>query len=255
MNNTNRHTHIPRFKPLLELPMHRMSRPFGIALAIFLLLTVTNSSVYAAAESDPFEKVNRVTYGFNAGFDRILVKPLATAYSNYAPEVAKLGVKNFFSNLDDVRVTFNDLLQFKFSQAAGDFGRFAVNSTVGVAGLFDVATPALNLQKNKQDFGKTLAQWGVGSGPYVVLPFLGPSTARDAFGIGIDSVVDPIPAVDHVPSRNSLVATKSTDFRANYLNFDDLIIGDEYLFVRGIYLQSRKYSIQGDYVDVAFDDF
>lgn len=245
----------PRFQALLELPSQRLSRPLDMALAIFLFLMLTCSPAYAAAEYDPFEKVNRVTFGFNVGLDRAVLKPLASGYDNYTPKVAKIGVRNFFNNLDDVRVGINDLLQLKFAQAAKDFGRFAVNSTVGVAGIFDVAEPAFNLEKNSQDFGKTLAHWGVGSGPYLVLPFFGPSTARDALGFGVDTVVDPIPAIDHVSSRNSLLATKSTDRRADYLSFDDLIIGDSYLFVRGIYLQSREYAISGGYAEVAFDDF
>jgi phospholipid-binding lipoprotein MlaA len=235
--------------------LREILRPAGMALAIFLLLLVTGSPLYAATESDPFEKMNRVTYGFNSGFDEVLLKPLANSYQNYTPKVAKAGIRNFFNNLDDVRVGINDLMQLKFSQAAKDFGRFAVNSTVGLAGVFDVAEPAFNLEKNRQDFGKTLAHWGVGSGPYLVLPFIGPSTARDAFGLSVDTVVDPIPAIDHVPSRNSLLATKGTDRRADYLSLEDMIIGDEYLFVRGIYLQMREYAVSGDYVEVAFDDF
>ena len=252
---THRHSTIPRFKALLELPLRVMSRPLDIALAIFLFVVLGSQPASAAVENDPFEKVNRVTYGFNVGIDRVLMKPLAHSYANYTPAVARKGVRNFFNNLDDVRVGFNDLLQLRFGQAAKDLGRFAINSTVGIAGLFDVAEPAFNLEKNKQDFGKTLARWGVGSGPYVVLPFLGPSTARDALGLGVDSLVDPIPATSHVPSRNSMLATKSTDVRADYLAFDDLVIGDEYLFVRGIYLQSREHAINGGYVGLAFDDF
>tara|TARA_B110000858_G_C17810077_1_gene480679 strand:- start:14890 stop:15570 length:681 start_codon:yes stop_codon:yes gene_type:complete len=226
-----------------------------MALAIFLFLLMASSPSYAAAENDPFEKLNRVTYGFNVGVDRVLLKPLASGYDKFTPNIAKSGVRNFFNNLDDVRVTLNELMQLNFPQAAKDFSRFAVNSTVGVAGLFDVAEPALDLEKNNQDFGKTLAHWGVGSGPYLVLPFFGPSTARDALGFSADAVADPIPSVDHVSSRNTLLATKSVDRRADYLSFDELIIGDEYLFVRGIYLQAREYAINGDHIEIAFDDF
>jgi len=245
----------PRFQALLELPSQRLSRLLDMALAVFLFLLLASSPLHAAAEYDPLEKMNRVTYGFNVGFDRAVLKPLASGYDSYTPKVAKTGIRNFFNNLDDIRVGINDLMQLKFTQAAKDFGRFAVNSTVGVAGFFDVAEPAFNLEKSRQDFGKTLAHWGVGSGPYLVLPFFGPSTARDALGFGVDTVVDPLPAIDHVSSRNSLLATKSTDRRADYLSFDDLIIGDRYLFVRGIYLQSREYAISGSYLEVAFDDF
>jgi phospholipid-binding lipoprotein MlaA len=256
MTTTRRHSITPRFQALLELPSQRLSRSLDMALAIFLFLLLTCSSAYAANEYDPFEKVNRVTFGFNVALDRAILKPLASGYDNYTPKVAKAGVRNFFNNLDDVRVGVNDLLQLNFTQATKDFGRFAVNSTVGVAGLFDVAEQAFNLDKNRQDFGKTLAHWGVGSGPYLVLPIIGPSTARDALGFGVDTVVDTIPSINHVSSRNSLLATKSTDRRADYLSFDDLIIGDDYLFVRGIYLQSRGHAINGgSYTELAFDDF
>ena len=255
MTTKRRHTITPRFQALLELPSQRLSRPLDMALAIFLFLLLTCSPTHAAAEYDPFEKVNRATFGFNVALDRAILKPLASGYDSYTPQVAQTGVRNFFSNLDDLRVSVNDLLQLNFTQAAKDFGRFAVNSTVGVAGLFDVAEPAFDLHKNRQDFGKTLAHWGVGSGPYLVLPIIGPSTARDALGFSVDRVVDAIPSIDHVASRNSLLATKSTDRRADYLSFEDLIIGDKYLFVRGIYLQSREYAINGGYAEVAFDDF
>lgn len=255
MTTPNRHAVTPRFQALLELPSQRLSRHLDTALAVFLFLLLACSPVSAAAEYDPFEKVNRLTFGFNVVLDRAVLKPLARGYDAYTPKVAKAGVRNFFNNLDDVRVGINDLMQLNFAEAAKDFGRLAVNSTVGVAGLFDVAEPVLDLKKNRQDFGKTLAHWGVGSGPYLVLPIIGPSTARDALGFSVDAVVDPIPTIDHVPSRNSLLATKSTDSRADYLSFDDLVIGDKYLFVRGIYLQAREYAINDDYAEVAFEDF
>jgi phospholipid-binding lipoprotein MlaA len=199
--------------------------------------------------------LNRSTYQFNRVLDKFIFKPLATTYQQVTPALVRTGVKNFFNNLDDVRVTFNDLLQLNFQQAASDLGRFAVNTTVGVGGLIDVAGPGLGLDKNRQDFGMTLAHYGVESGPYLVLPLLGPSTLRDAFGFGIDPLVDPLPAVDHVQTRNSLMLGKAIDFRARMLSFDDLVMGDEYLFIRGAYLQQREYAIAGGYVEVAFEDF
>ena len=245
----------PRFKALLELPMRRMLRPLGIALAIFLLLSAVSSPLQAQIEHDPLERVNRTTHVFNRTLDKFFFKPLASSYQQLTPAFVRTGVKNFFRNLDDVRVTFNDLLQLEFRQAASDMGRFAVNSTVGIGGLIEVAQPVFKLEKNRQDFGMTLAHYGVGPGPYLVLPLLGPSTLRDAFGLGVDRLVEPIPAVDHVPTRNSLRLAGATDFRAKLLGFDDLIIGDDYLFIRGIYLQSRDYQINGGYTEVAFEDF
>ena len=248
-------THVPRFKPLLDLPGRSMPFPLGIALAIFLLLATVSSPSQGAIDNDPLQPLNRATHQFNRTLDRFVVKPLATSYKKLTPAIVRTGVRNFFSNLDDVRVTVNDLLQFKFDQAAADFSRFAVNSTFGLGGLVDVAGPVLSLDKNRQDFGKTLAHWGVSAGPYVVLPLLGPSTVRDAFGLGFDSLVDPIQSLDNVESRNSWLAAKMVNFRAGILNFDDWIIGDEYLFIRGIYLQHREYSINGGYMTVAFEEF
>lgn len=255
MQRTTSNTQIPRFKALLDLPMLKVSYPLGIALAIFLMLCAISSPLHAGEVRDPLENVNRVTHRFNRTLDRFIVKPIAVTYDRLTPAVIKTGVHNFFSNLDDVQVTFNDLMQFKFSQAAADFTRLAVNSTVGVGGLLDVADPVLELGKNQQDFGKTLASWGVNSGPYLVLPLFGPSTLRDGFGTGVNTLLDPVPALDHVQTRNSLMLAKSTDFRASVLNFDELISGDEYLFIREFYLQYREYSINDGYVEVAFEEF
>ena len=255
MNNLQVNTQVPRFKALLDLPMLKLSRPLGIALAIFLMLSTLSAPLHAAATSDPLEKVNRLSFQFNKTLDRFIVRPLAVSYDRLAPELVKTGVHNFFSNLDDIQVTFNDLMQLKFSQAAADFSRLAVNTTVGIGGLIDVAGPVLELKKNQQDFGRTLASWGVESGPYLVLPVFSPSSLRDGFGVGVDSLLDPVPALDHNATRNSLLLAESTEFRAGVLYFDDLVSGDEYLFVREFYLQYREYSNNDGKLDLAFEEF
>lgn len=257
MKKYNAHT---EFKALLGLPMQMVPNPRGIALAFFLFLSLTLSSgiampVQAATVSDPLQPINRTTHEFNSVVDTLLVKPLALSYQKLVPRPVKTGVRNFFGNLNDVRVTFNDLLQLKFGQAAQDLGRFAINSTLGVGGLMDVADPAFGLEKNRQDFGMTLAHYGVESGPYVVLPLLGPSTVRDAFGLTVDTVFHASQQIGHVATRNSLRGAEAVDFRESVLSFDDLIIGDEYLFIRGAYLQQREFAIDGDFMDVAFEDF
>ena len=255
MTNCNSNTNSTCLKALLVLPMRRLSFPHDIALAIFLILVLCSYSAQAAVENDPLEPVNRVTYQFNHGIDELLVKPLARTYKQLTPAPIKTGVQNFFSNLDDVRVTINDLLQLQFGQAASDLTRLAINTTPGIGGVLNVADTVFELEKNDQDFGKTLAHWGVGAGPYVVLPVFGPSTLRDSFGIGFDSLVDPLPSIDHVQSRNTLLAGKTVEFRAGVLSFDDLISGDEYLFVRGAYLQYRDRAVNGDFAEVAFEEF
>lgn len=242
---------------LLEFPVRKTPSPRGVALAIFLLLGLASYVGAAeAADSDPWEAVNRPTHEFNQALDRVLVKPLASTYQAVTPRFLRRGISNFFSNLDDVQVTINDLLRLDLPAAASSMGRLAVNSTVGVGGLFEVAQPLFGLHKTNQDFGLTLAHYGVDSGPYLVLPFIGPSTLRDALGFSVDMLVDPINQVDDVPTRNSLRVTQITSYRASVLSFDSLVVGDDYLFYREAYLQRRQ-AAAGDPVllGMKFDSF
>ncbi len=240
-------------KALLGLPMRRMFNPQNIALAIlFILMT---AGPVNAAETDPLESVNRVTHQFNEVVDRWVVKPAAVTYKHSTPGFLKKGIRNFFNNLDDVRVILNDVAQLKFSQAAQDLGRLTINSTIGIGGLVDVAGSEFGLEKNRQDFGKTLAHYGVESGPYIVLPLFGPSTLRDAFGLGVDATVEPVRQVEHVPTRNSLILTEAVDYRESFLDLDDFVTGDRYLFLREAYLQQREFQISGSLPDLAFEGF
>ena len=241
-------------KALLGLPMHTMPSPQSIALAIFFFFSLVSHSS-AAAANDPLEMVNRGTHSFNQLVDKTVVKPLAGVYDKLTPRFVKVGVSNFFNNLDDVRVGVNHLAQLDMSNAANDFGRLIINSTVGVGGLIDVADSEFGLEKNRQDFGRTLAHYGVESGPYLVLPFFGPSTARDAFGLAFDSVVEPLRQVDHVPTRNSLAATETVDFRNKLSVFDNLVMGDSYLFLREAYLQRREFLVNDRVPSLALEDF
>ena len=190
---------------------------------------------------DPLEPLNRGVYYFNDKVDKAVIKPVAKAYSAVMPEPAKNMVRNFFSNLDDVLVTINDLLQFKFAQAASDGTRFVFNSTFGVFGLFNFAD---RLEKHNEDFGQTLGYWGMGSGPYIVIPFLGPSTVRDGAGLYVDSQADLIGQLDHIPTRNQVYATKVINIRAGLLEqekvLDEAAAMDRYAFIRDAWLQRRQ---------------
>lgn len=252
--STSRTIH-DRMTTLLELPVRKMPSPRGVALAIFLFLGLASTNV-SAAESDPWEAVNRPTHEFNQIVDRVLIRPIASTYQSVAPRFVTRGVSNFFSNLNDVQVGVNDLLRLDLPAAASTVGRLAVNSTVGIGGLFEVARPVFGLEKTNQDFGLTLAHYGVDTGPYLVLPFIGPSTLRDAFGFGADLLVDPVNRVDDVATRNGLRAAQITSYRASVLTFDDLVIGDDYLFYREAYLQ-RRASAAGEPVllGMQFDAF
>lgn len=191
---------------------------------------------------DPLEPFNRNVYKFNDTIDKAVVKPVAQGYSAVMPEFGKTMVSNFFYNLEDVLVTTNDLLQFKFKQALSDGARFVVNSTVGVLGLFDVATHA-GLPKHNEDFGQTLGKWGVGDGPYLVLPIWGSSTVRDSVGLYGDSLASPIFQIDDMRTRNQMYLVKGVSVRAGLLDkekvLDEAVI-DRYEFIRDTYLLYRK---------------
>lgn len=193
------------------------------------------------SEADPLEGFNRSVDGFNQVVDKAVVKPLAQGYDKATPPEIKLVIGNFFSNLDDVRVAVNNLLQGKPKAAGSDITRFALNTTIGIVGLADVATE-LGFQKNDEDFGQTLGVWGVGSGPYLILPLLGPSTLRDGSARVVSASLDPLYHYDNVRARNSLVLISAVNARARLLPATDLverIALDQYAFVRDAYLKRR----------------
>lgn len=209
----------------------------------------------AETEQDPWEGFNRKVHTFNDVADRWVLKPVAKGYTKVTPDPVEQGVSNFFDNLLEVRNIFNDVLQWKWKQAGNDSGRLLINSTLGVAGIFDVARH-LNLEKSEgEDFGQTLAVWGVDSGPYVVLPFLGPSNLRDTGGIPVDWVANPVSEIDHVPTRNTVRVVEFIDTRAGLLEAEAFISGDRYVFLREAYQQRRDYLINDGAVQDDFDDF
>ncbi|MCW9023593.1 MAG: VacJ family lipoprotein [Gammaproteobacteria bacterium] len=198
-------------------------------------------------EHDPFESYNRAMYKFNDTVDRAVFKPVAETYKDYVPDPVQTGVSNFFGNLGDVVTLFNDLLQGKFAQAASDFSRIVWNSTLGVLGLFDVASH-MELPKHDEDFGQTLAVWGVGDGPYLVLPFLGPSTMRDTGGLVVDIYTHPLsyPIIEDDAANWAAVGLAFIDKRVELLTaskvLDEAAL-DPYLFMREAYLQLRQNKI------------
>lgn len=193
---------------------------------------------------DPYERYNRAMYQFNDSLDKAIIKPVAKGYDAVVPGPVRKGITNFFGNLDDVIVLINDILQFKITQAASDTARIVVNSTVGLFGLIDVARP-MGLRKHREDFGQTLGRWGIGSGPYLVLPFFGPSSPRDGIGLYVDySQFDPtFNLVDDNSTRNTMFATDVINTRAGLLSASrilDTASLDPYVFVREAYLQRRQ---------------
>jgi phospholipid-binding lipoprotein MlaA len=192
--------------------------------------------------SDPLEPLNRGIYKFNDGVDNLFVKPAAEIYRGLVPEIVRTGVSNFFSNINDVIVALNSLLQGKFTQAALDVARIAVNTSAGLLGVIDVATE-IGLEKHNEDFGQTLGYWGLGSGPYIVLPFVGPSSLRDSVGWLVDLKTDPKSYVDPVRDRNLLYGLNFISRRSELLDAGRLLevaALDPYEFLRDAYLQRRR---------------
>ena len=191
--------------------------------------------------ADPLEPLNRATYRFNDAIDRNIAQPVARTYNRAVPRPLRTGVNNFFANLGDVTVMFNDFAQLRFMDGMNDLTRVAVNTTFGLLGILDIATPA-RIPRHDQDFGLTLGHYGVPSGPYLVLPLFGPSTFRDAAGFGVDQYAAPTNWMD--PAwRNSLWGLDFVSTRARYLNATNLLEEaalDKYLFVRDAYLGRRR---------------
>jgi phospholipid-binding lipoprotein MlaA len=193
---------------------------------------------------DPLEPVNRVVFSFNETLDKYALRPAAKGYVAVVPAPARKGVNNFFVNLFYPRVAVSNFLQGKPRRGFADFGRFLVNTTLGVAGIFDVATP-LGLERHHEDFGQTFGVWGIGPGWYLVLPFYGPATNRDFVGRLLDAQLNPL---SHASDDTQLAATVvyAVDKRSEFLGADKLIEDafDPYLFVRGAYLERRQARIQ-----------
>lgn len=192
---------------------------------------------------DPLEPLNRAVDSLNNDLlDRALLKPIAEAYSHLVPPLVAESVNHFFSNLGELVVISNDLLQGKFKQGLQDSARFVYNTTFGLGGLFDVAS-TWDLHKHNEDFGQTLGYWGIGTGPYLVLPFLGPRTIRDALGWAMDYPLDPVYQIEETPARNGAVALRVIDTRAHLLGAGRVLEEaalDRYLFMRDAYLQHRE---------------
>jgi phospholipid-binding lipoprotein MlaA len=212
-----------------------------IFIALVAVALTGCASTHAKNPADPFESFNRGVYTFNDTLDKAVAKPVAQGYNKVMPDTGKILVTNFFSNLNDVIVTANDFLQFKFTQGLSDGMRVLVNSTVGVGGLVDVAS--MHLEKHNEDFGQTLGYWGMTSGPYLMLPILGPSSFRDGIGEIADSQISVLPRTYPVRTRNQLYLTRAVSRRAELLSGENVMDGaiiDRYAFIRDAYTQRRQ---------------
>ncbi len=231
--------------------MQKVSGYKSVLGSLLLSWVVSGCATPPTHNPDPFEKFNRGVFAFNDGVDQMVIKPIAKTYKTIVPSPIDNGVTNFFSNIDDIVVVVNDLFQLKFKQAASDTGRLLINSTVGLLGFIDVATD-IGLPKHDEDFGQTLGYWGVNSGPYIVLPILGPSSARDAVGVGTDLLFDPTfyyaasPTTEAGQAILAGGAVRGVDKRADLLGLEKVLQTaalDKYAYFRDAYLARREYLV------------
>lgn len=238
-------------------PRHK--RLLGVAM--ILALSASLAGPARAADEDPLEKTNRSIHEFNMGVDRAVLKPIAKGYRTVTPKPVRRGISNVLNNLREPFTFINALLQFKPDVAANALGRFLINTIIGVGGLWDQATK-LDVYEQREDFGQTLAVWGVPSGPYLVLPFLGPSNPRDFVGDVVFFIADP---VDIVVTKEygkeasyGMLGMRIIDMRANALDTIDPLLNtadDPYVFMRSAYQQNRAFAISdGKIAPPAEDD-
>ena len=226
-----------------------MIKPFFIKLILLLLF-----SPFTYAEVDSFQNINEKTHNLNQTLDLQVASPVARFYKRITPDFLEKGITNFTHNIEDLSIGINNILQGKFNEGLSDFSRFTLNTSIGLLGFIDIASD-LGLTKHDEDFGQTLAVWGVPDGPYLVLPGLGPSTTRDTLAMIPDAFLTPLWLIDHDRTSYSLTAIDLIDTRARYLGLESVVIGDEYLFYRDAYLQSRNFEIKDGEVEDDFDDF
>jgi len=221
-------------------------RIFIVGLSMILLSACATTG--SLDERDPWEGFNRGVYSFNEGIDTVLFDPLGKAYNFIMPTFLDNGVSNFFSNIAQIPVIANDILQFKFDQAVNDTVRLFLNSTVGLLGFLDVSSEA-GLPSSKADFGQTLAHWGVDSGPYLVMPFFGPGTVRHAAGYAVDGAMNPLIYLDNDLTKAGLMSLAFVDVKSDLLSAVDLLeeaAVDKYEFTKNVYFEKRASKISGN---------
>lgn len=220
-------------------------------VSILFLMVVLNS--FVLSENDPLEEINRTTLKINKTLDSAIATPVATFYQKVTPDFIEVGIYNIISNVDDINISLNNILQGKIKEGLSDIARFTVNSTLGLGGFIDVASK-MGLQKHNEDFGQTLGFWGVPHGPYIMLPGLGPSSLRDTVGMIPDAFLSPRILLNHEPTIYSLKFLDLIDTRARYLGLENIVIGDEYLFIKDAYYQNREFDTLDGEVEDDFDN-
>ena len=191
---------------------------------------------------DPYEKSNRKVFEFNNKIDKLFLRPVTDFYDSATPEFAQTSITNFFSNLDDIGISFNNFLQGNIVDSMSDITRFFINSIFGLGGFFDVASE-MGLEKHSEDFGQTLGKWGAKPGPYLMLPFLGPSTTRDAFTFVGDTALAPTLSLNDSEARIGLISLDLINTYSAFTGIADIESQDQYAFLRDAYLDRRKFEV------------
>ena len=230
-----------------------------IACALVLMLMSAFHGVAAFADDgagdprDPWEGFNRAVFGFNDTADQYVLQPVARGYRKVTPTFVDQSLANVFNNIGEIKNIGNDALQGKGGDVLVSCGRFVINTTVGVLGIFDVAS-YIGLKRDSEDFGQTLAVWGVGNGPYIMLPLLGPSTLRDGVGRGVDSYTAVTRGIDPESAQYGMTLLDLLQARASLLGTEELISGDKYTFFKDVYLQRRDFLINDGELKDNFGD-
>ena len=217
----------------------------SILLILFLVSSgcaTTKNQSNAFNPEDPYEKSNRKVFEFNSKIDKLFLRPVTDFYNSATPEFAQTSITNFFSNLDDIGISFNNFLQGNIVDSMSDLTRFFINSIFGLGGFFDVASE-MGLEKHSEDFGQTLGKWGAKPGPYLMLPFLGPSTTRDAFTFVGDTALAPTLSLDDSEARLGLISLDLINTYSAFTGIADIESQDQYAFLRDAYLDRRKFEV------------
>ena len=217
------------------------------SILLILLLATTGCATTSKFSDDfnpddPYEKSNRKVFEFNNKLDKLFLRPVTDFYDKATPEFAQTSITNFFANLDDIRISINNLLQGNVVESMSDITRFFINSIFGLGGFFDVASE-MGLEKHSEDFGQTLGKWGAKPGPYLMLPFLGPSTTRDAFTFIGDTALAPALSLDDNAARVGLISLDLINTYSAFTGIADIESKDQYAFLRDAYLERRKYEV------------
>ncbi|MDG1943105.1 MAG: VacJ family lipoprotein [Halioglobus sp.] len=228
-------------------------------LSRYLLLLIALPLASARGEGatpdiDPWEPMNRNIFAFNETLDKYALRPVAKGYRFVMPDPAERGVSNFITNIYEFNSFFNSLLQGRGENALVSGGRFLINSSFGLFGLFDVATP-MGIEHSPADFGQTLSVWGFEQGPYLMLPIIGPRTVRSGVGYVVDTYASIPSLIDNPEIAYSFWTVEAIDIRANLLKADELVFGDRYIFIRNAYLQRRATFLNGGIVEDTFSDY